>query len=246
MLLAGRETGAWQQLEQAYWLHHTQEPSGDRQAQLLDATVLTQAPGRALRSRAAGLALCWAHCPAMRAQPATVRLIAVTLAAHRSPEVPAALPILPTWPASAPFPKRASGRKWRVWSPSVRWLPGRLTRLLESCSGGTAGTDAFEVAVEPTQTRSARRPIGSTARWAEIGHVRARPGGFRRRDATGSRSASAAFFPRTINWACNDVRWSSARSGPGPILSCLPLGRRSTPKPCSARKRARVLVRSRP
>ncbi|MGW2587299.1 hypothetical protein ACWCYZ_39530 [Streptomyces virginiae] len=81
MLLAGQEAGTWQELEQAYWLHHTRMPSGDHQAQLLDATVLTQAPGRALRAQAADLALRTAQSPASCAQPATVRLTAVALTA---------------------------------------------------------------------------------------------------------------------------------------------------------------------
>lgn len=85
MLLAGREAGAWQELEDACWLRHVRLPSGEYQAQLLDSTVLTQAPGRALRLRAAGLALCWAHSSATRAQSASVRLTAVALGAHLLP-----------------------------------------------------------------------------------------------------------------------------------------------------------------
>ncbi|MGW7440204.1 hypothetical protein [Streptomyces sp. NPDC054849] len=85
MLLAGRNSGAWHELEQVRWLHYTRGSSGGLQAQLLDATVLTQASGRALRAQAAGLALCAAYSPATRAQPAAVRLTAVALTAHLSP-----------------------------------------------------------------------------------------------------------------------------------------------------------------
>lgn len=86
MLLDGRKAGVWQELEQARWLHHARLPSGGHQAQLLDATVLTQAPGRTLRARAAGLTLRWAHSSGVHAQPAKVRLTAVALAAHLSPD----------------------------------------------------------------------------------------------------------------------------------------------------------------
>ncbi|MFD4937237.1 hypothetical protein [Streptomyces virginiae] len=86
MLLEGREAGVWQELEQARWLHHTRLPSGCHQAQLLDTTVLTQAPGRTLRAQAAGLILRWAHSCHTGAQPAVVRLTAVALKAHRSPD----------------------------------------------------------------------------------------------------------------------------------------------------------------
>ncbi|MFJ2751210.1 hypothetical protein [Streptomyces sp. NPDC087297] len=85
MLLAGQATGAWQELVEARWLHHTRGPSGGHQAQLLDATVLTQAPGRALRAQAAGLALRTAHSPATRTQSAAVRLTAVALNAFLPP-----------------------------------------------------------------------------------------------------------------------------------------------------------------
>ncbi|MFF2792853.1 hypothetical protein ACFVT6_39955 [Streptomyces sp. NPDC058049] len=85
MLMAGREVGVWQELEQARWLHHTRLPSGEHRAQLLDATVLTQVPGRARRAQAAGLALCWSHSPGTRAQPAWVQLAAVALTSYLAP-----------------------------------------------------------------------------------------------------------------------------------------------------------------
>lgn len=85
MLLAGQASGAWQELVEARWLHHTLSLSGGHQAQLLDATVLTQAPERALRAQAAGLALRAAYSPATRAQSATVRLTAVALNAFLPP-----------------------------------------------------------------------------------------------------------------------------------------------------------------
>ncbi|THA81182.1 hypothetical protein E6U81_25405 [Streptomyces sp. A0592] len=82
MHLANPESGAWQELEQRLWLRHSSVPSGNHQAQLLDATVLTQAPGRVLRAQAADLALRAAHSPATRAQPVAVRVAAVVLTAH--------------------------------------------------------------------------------------------------------------------------------------------------------------------
>ncbi|WP_371591785.1 hypothetical protein [Streptomyces virginiae] len=85
MHLAGREAEVWHELEEACWLHHLWLPSGRHQAQLLDSTVLTQAPGRTLRLQAAGLALHWAYSPATRAQPAIVRLTSVALGAYLFP-----------------------------------------------------------------------------------------------------------------------------------------------------------------
>ncbi|AQT70399.1 hypothetical protein B1K54_00245 [Streptomyces sp. fd1-xmd] len=85
MHLAGGKSGAWQELEQQLWLRHAPVPSGGHKAQLLDATVLTQAPGRTLRAQAADLALRAAYSPATRAQPAAVRLTAVALAPHLAP-----------------------------------------------------------------------------------------------------------------------------------------------------------------
>ncbi|MFJ7593369.1 hypothetical protein ACIQZO_39555 [Streptomyces sp. NPDC097617] len=84
MLTADQAAEAWQELKQARWLHHTPMPSGGRQAQLLDATVLTQAPGRPARSQAADLVLHRAYSRLMHAQPGAVRLTAVALAVHLS------------------------------------------------------------------------------------------------------------------------------------------------------------------
>ncbi|MFB9388246.1 hypothetical protein ACFPM3_30595 [Streptomyces coeruleoprunus] len=75
----------WQELHDARWLcleplaRHSGAPVT---ARLLDAAVLTQAPGRLERAQAADWALRTAHCPAVRRFSARVRLAALALAAH--------------------------------------------------------------------------------------------------------------------------------------------------------------------
>ncbi|MFI1200417.1 hypothetical protein ACH4VR_13345 [Streptomyces sp. NPDC020883] len=81
--------GPWQELENAGWLLHTPaETETQRQAiaaQLLDATVLTQVPGRNSRAHAADAALRLTCCPALREMPPLDQLTGLALATHLSP-----------------------------------------------------------------------------------------------------------------------------------------------------------------
>lgn len=79
----------WQELEQARWLCRlpasaSQAPRGVT-VQLLDATVLAQAPGRRERARAADWALRLTSRPVLRDVPAIGPLVALALAAHLAP-----------------------------------------------------------------------------------------------------------------------------------------------------------------
>ncbi|MGW0694942.1 hypothetical protein [Streptomyces sp. NPDC002738] len=85
-----RTLAPWDELEDARWLRrlpHPTEQTGHRTAaaQLLDATVLTQAPARHDRHRAADWALRAGSQPRLRTLPAATRLTALVLAAHHSP-----------------------------------------------------------------------------------------------------------------------------------------------------------------
>lgn len=93
-LLNGMRMGSdfvpWRELEQAQWLCRmpTRATSSARPgvvAQLLDATVLAQAPGRCDRARAADWALRLTSRSSLRAMPAPSQLVALALAAHLSP-----------------------------------------------------------------------------------------------------------------------------------------------------------------
>jgi hypothetical protein len=81
MRLHGR-TEPWLELEHAGWLHRLSRSYSPVQAQLLDATVLHQAPGRTARSRAAQWALRPTPLTLSPALPSALRLTALTLAAH--------------------------------------------------------------------------------------------------------------------------------------------------------------------
>ncbi|PBC92496.1 hypothetical protein BX281_0157 [Streptomyces sp. Ag82_O1-15] len=85
MRLCGRRE-LWEELEHAGWLRRTASRNPHVEAQLLDAAVLAQRPGRQVRARAAQ----WALCPATLALPSgwapAVRLTAVVLATYTSGE----------------------------------------------------------------------------------------------------------------------------------------------------------------
>ncbi|WSM37947.1 hypothetical protein OIE78_35750 (plasmid) [Streptomyces cellulosae] len=72
----------WLELEQAGWLHRTSRRCSPVQAQLLDAAVLHQAPGRTGRVRAAQWALQPTPLALPPALPSALRLTALALAAH--------------------------------------------------------------------------------------------------------------------------------------------------------------------
>jgi hypothetical protein len=75
----------WQELAHAGWLEPPDARSAPVQLRLLDAAVLDQTPGRLARRRAAH----WALHPApltLPAAPAALRLTALALAAHTSPD----------------------------------------------------------------------------------------------------------------------------------------------------------------
>jgi hypothetical protein len=75
----------WQELAHAGWLEPPDARSAPVQLRLLDAAVLDQAPGRRARRRAAH----WALHPvplALPAAPPALRLTALALAAHTSPD----------------------------------------------------------------------------------------------------------------------------------------------------------------
>ncbi|MFF7705588.1 hypothetical protein [Streptomyces lydicus] len=84
-----QQSSPWQGLEQAGWLIRL--PAGITgtscgvTAQLLDAAVLTQAPGRQDRAHAADKALRLTSCRTLRNLPATDRLTALVLVTHLSP-----------------------------------------------------------------------------------------------------------------------------------------------------------------
>jgi hypothetical protein len=81
MRLHGRAE-LWLELEHAGWLHRPSRRYSPVQAQLLDAAVLHQAPGRAPRIRAAQWALHPTPLALPPALPSALRLTALTLAAH--------------------------------------------------------------------------------------------------------------------------------------------------------------------
>ncbi|WP_253191300.1 hypothetical protein [Streptomyces sp. M1013] len=72
----------WLELAQAGWLQAPSIQPGTMSAQLLDATVLDQAPGRSVRRRAAQWALRPAPLVLPAAAPAALRLTALVLASH--------------------------------------------------------------------------------------------------------------------------------------------------------------------
>ncbi|MFI0714080.1 hypothetical protein ACH4SK_26160 [Streptomyces inhibens] len=80
----------WQELEQARWLVRLQADAPTTanatvSAQLLDAAVLTQAPGRLERARAADGALRLTSCRVLRNLPAADQLAGLALATHLFP-----------------------------------------------------------------------------------------------------------------------------------------------------------------
>ncbi|MFJ8510197.1 hypothetical protein [Streptomyces avermitilis] len=83
MRLCGRRE-LWEELEHAGWLRRTTGGQPHVEAQLLDAAVLAQRPGRRVRARAAQ----WALRPAPLALPAgwppAVQLTALVVASHTS------------------------------------------------------------------------------------------------------------------------------------------------------------------
>ncbi|UFQ13538.1 hypothetical protein J2N69_36375 [Streptomyces huasconensis] len=81
MRLASHAT-PWHELEHAGWLRCTQRGHGSAEAQLLDVTVLAQAPGRERRARAAHWALHPIPLAAPRRAPPSIHLAALALAAH--------------------------------------------------------------------------------------------------------------------------------------------------------------------
>ncbi|MFG2320578.1 hypothetical protein [Streptomyces tendae] len=81
MRLHGRAE-LWLELEHAGWLHRPSRRCSPVQAQLLDAAVLHQAPGRTGRVRAAQWALQPAPLALSPALPSALRLTALALAAH--------------------------------------------------------------------------------------------------------------------------------------------------------------------
>ncbi|GGV01463.1 hypothetical protein GCM10010211_80940 [Streptomyces albospinus] len=85
-----QQQGPWQALEKAGWLVRLPRPHPPTDicriaAQLLDATVLTQAPGRAGRTQAAHAALRLTSHPALRELSASEQLVGLTLATHSCP-----------------------------------------------------------------------------------------------------------------------------------------------------------------
>ncbi|MFJ4732511.1 hypothetical protein ACIP6V_09505 [Streptomyces sp. NPDC088770] len=81
MRLHGRAE-LWLELEHAGWLHRLSRRCSPVQAQLLDAAVLHQAPGRTARIRAAQWSLRPAPLAASPGLPCALRLTALALAAH--------------------------------------------------------------------------------------------------------------------------------------------------------------------
>lgn len=85
-----QHSSLWRELEQTGWLIRlpTSTPPASHcgiAAQLLDAAVLAQAPGRQHRAHAADGALRMTSCPALRSLPASDQLGGLALAAHLSP-----------------------------------------------------------------------------------------------------------------------------------------------------------------
>lgn len=72
----------WHELEHAGWLHRVSRKAAPITAQLLDATVLTQAPGRPARMRAAQWALHPTPLSTAAATPPALQLTALALATH--------------------------------------------------------------------------------------------------------------------------------------------------------------------
>ncbi|MFF4887493.1 hypothetical protein ACFY2D_32120 [Streptomyces nigra] len=81
MRLHGR-VELWLELEHAGWLHRSRHRCSPVQAQLLDAAVLHQNPGRTARVRAAQWALRPTPLALSAALPSALRLAALALAAH--------------------------------------------------------------------------------------------------------------------------------------------------------------------
>ncbi|WP_345981130.1 hypothetical protein [Streptomyces sp. DSS69] len=81
MRLHGRAE-LWLELEHPGWLHRPNRRCSPIQAQLLDAAVLHQTPGRTARIRAAQWALHPAPLAVSAALPSALRLAALVLAAH--------------------------------------------------------------------------------------------------------------------------------------------------------------------
>ncbi|MFI5966402.1 hypothetical protein ACIA8J_30120 [Streptomyces asoensis] len=84
MRLHGRAE-LWLELEHAGWLHHPRRRCSPVRAQLLDAAVLHQSPGRTARIRAAQWALHPTPLALPPALPSALRLTALALATHSTP-----------------------------------------------------------------------------------------------------------------------------------------------------------------
>ncbi|MFD0621508.1 ATP-binding protein [Streptomyces sanglieri] len=89
-LRMNRHSSLWQELEQSGWLTRlaTNPPWAKQRGfavQLLDAAVLTQAPGRRDRAHAADAALRLTSCPALRSLSASEQLAGLALATYLSP-----------------------------------------------------------------------------------------------------------------------------------------------------------------
>ncbi|MFE9413888.1 hypothetical protein ACFYN0_34660 [Streptomyces sp. NPDC006704] len=86
MRLYSYRARAWQELEQARWLRHLPGQTGtSERLQLLDVTVLTQAPDRVGRHQAADWVLRTAHAPVLRDLPARLRLTMLALGTSTPP-----------------------------------------------------------------------------------------------------------------------------------------------------------------
>lgn len=89
-LRMNRHSSLWQEPEQSGWLTRlaTNPPWAKQRGfavQLLDAAVLTQAPGRRDRAHAADAALRLTSCPALRSLSASEQLAGLALATYLSP-----------------------------------------------------------------------------------------------------------------------------------------------------------------
>ncbi|MES9524129.1 hypothetical protein [Streptomyces capoamus] len=92
MRLRGRAE-VWEELVHGYWLRPPDLRSTPVKVQLLDATVRDQAPGRAARRQAAHWALRPEPLELRGAAPEAVRLVALALAAHMSPDAAYAIDV---------------------------------------------------------------------------------------------------------------------------------------------------------
>ncbi|WP_344581686.1 hypothetical protein [Streptomyces lunalinharesii] len=86
-----QQLGPWRELEEAGWLTPLTLPRlpavrSRTWVQLLDATVLTQVPGRADRAQGAHAALHLTSSPALRELSASEQLAGLALATHLSPD----------------------------------------------------------------------------------------------------------------------------------------------------------------